>query len=210
MTSSEQDWSKNLDVSKAVDEGITLPYAQINRFQYLENEMLLRTDTEGIYNISNPLLRQELILILSGFGASDGALRKGIYIRGSAVIELPSIIMHSERLAGMNTTAASDSFTIDSPGAEFTTGNYIEVGGEIRQISARGGDTTGTVSTSFSGNNASQPYALRSFEVQPLIPPRIARIIASQGNYDVVQGTEDVTTSIVGGKEAVFHDDQLW
>jgi len=210
LTSPEQDWSKNLDISKAIDEGITLPYAQINRFEYFDNEQLIRTDTEGTYSITNPLLRQELILIKSGFGASDGAQRKGIYIRGTAVQELPVIIMHSERLAGMNTTAASAAFTIDSPGAEFTTGNYIEVGGEFRQISARGGDTSGTVSTAFSGNNASQPYTLRSFEVQELIPPRIARIVASQGNYDVVQGTEDVTTSIVGGKEAVFHDDLLW
>ncbi|KKL13114.1 hypothetical protein LCGC14_2529000, partial [marine sediment metagenome] len=210
LISSEQNWSKNLDISKAIDEGITLPYAQSNTFNYLNNIDLKRDDTEGIYSIVNDLLRQQLNLIKSGFGASDGAQRNGIYIRGTAVAEYPTYIMHTTRLAGMNTTAASAAFTIDAEGAEYSAGDYIEVGGEFRQINGRTSDTAGTVSINFDSNNASQPWTLRRFELMDLIPPRIARIVASQGNYDIVQGTEDVVTSIVGGKEAVFHDDLLW
>ncbi|KKL26333.1 hypothetical protein LCGC14_2396340, partial [marine sediment metagenome] len=210
LISSEQNWSKNLDTSKRVDEGITLPYAQNNHFKYAENENLVRSDSGGIYNINNPFLRADLNLIQSGFGASDGAQRKGIYIRAAAVIEYPTYIMHTTRLPGMNTTAASDAFTIDNEGAEYSIGDYIEVGGEFRQINGRTSDTAGIVSINFDGNNASQAWTLRRFELMDLTPPRIARIVASEGNYDIVQGTEDVVTSIVGGKEAVFHDDLLW
>ncbi|KKN40272.1 hypothetical protein LCGC14_0735170, partial [marine sediment metagenome] len=120
LTSQEQDWSKNLDMSKKVDENITLPYAQTNNFDYVENAELRRTDTKGTYSISNAILRKELTLITVGIGASDGAQRSGIYVRGTPVAEYPTYIMHTTRLAGMNTTAASTGFTIDAPGVEFT------------------------------------------------------------------------------------------
>lgn len=210
ITSEEQDWTTNLDSSFEINEGITLPYAQINKFQYATNSALNRTDDEGIYNITNDLLKKELVLLKSGFGASDGAQRDGIYIRGTAVAEYPTYIMNSEQVAGLTTTAASEVFIIDDQGAQSSIGDYIEVGGEFRQIESRSSDTAGTVSVNFDANNTSEPWTLRRFQVQDLTQFRIARIVASQGNYDVVQGTEDVVTSIVGGKEAVFHDDLLW
>ncbi|KKK55856.1 hypothetical protein LCGC14_3070350, partial [marine sediment metagenome] len=196
--------------SKVVDEGITLPYAQNNKFEYAEDEKLVRSDANGNYTIANPVLRKELTLIKSGFGASDGAQRKGIYIRGTAVAEYPVYIMHSQRLTGMNTTAASKTFTIDAEGTDFQVSDYIEVGGEIRQIDSRTSDTGGTTLTTFQNNNASQDWTLRQFEVQELTPPRIARIVASQGDYDMLLAQEDVPTTVSGGLEAVFHDDLLW
>lgn len=206
----EQNWTKNLDISKPIQETITLPYGQNNKFQYASNNNLKRSDDQGIYTIINDLLKKDVTLIKSGFGATDGAQRDGIYIRGTAVSEYPVYTMSTTRNAGMNTTAASVNITIDNEGASLEVGNYIEVGGEIRQIATVTSDTVATVSTNFDGNNASQAWTLRTFSVKNLTPFRIARIIASQGNYDVVQGTEDVVTSIAGGKEAVFSDSLLW
>jgi len=210
LTASEQDWSKNLDISKVVDEGITLPYAQNNKFEYAEDEKLVRSDSNGNYTIVNPVLRKELVLVKLGFGASDGAQRKGIYIRGTAVAEYPVYIMRSQRLTGMNTTAGLKSFTIDSEGSDFQVSDYIEVGGNIRQIDSRSSDTAGTVSIVFTTNNASQDWTSRKFEIQDLIPPRIARIVASQGDYKLKEGNEGSWTTVSGGLEAVFTDDLLW
>ncbi|KKL87238.1 hypothetical protein LCGC14_1936700, partial [marine sediment metagenome] len=196
--------------SKVVDEGITLPYAQNNKFEYAEDEKLVRSDSNGNYTIVNPVLRKELVLVKLGFGASDGAQRKGIYIRGTAVAEYPVYIMRSQRLTGMNTTAGLKSFTIDSEGSDFQVSDYIEVGGNIRQIDSRSSDTAGTVSIVFTTNNASQDWTSRKFEIQDLIPPRIARIVASQGDYKLKEGNEGSWTTVSGGLEAVFTDDLLW
>jgi len=149
------------------------------------------------------------------FGATDGSVRKNLYTgRGVAVAEYPVYIMESHKLTGINYSSGTNTFTIDGEGMEYDAGDYIEVEGgafiEYRQITTRTSETAGVVGVNFDKTVTSEDFYLRRFRIQELIPPRLTKVIASQGNFNILQGTEDITTLMSGNKEAVFEDSLLW
>jgi hypothetical protein len=210
-TNEEQDLTANLDTSKTISEASGLPYFQESTFKYLDSRAR-RTDTEAVFLFNDDILEQKGVLVELDFGFSDNAAQGTLFIRTNPTIEIPNYEFEAFNDVGLNHTAATNTFTLTGvPQERIRVGDYIEstslVGGQFRDMGRVTQITpTFVIESTWAVTGVAVDWRLYRYKENTVDNPRISNIVASQGDYNVYNGSNNTRAIVQNGLETRFSD----